>query len=166
VLVGGGLQSGKTHYACALAATHGARLGFLGTSQPLDEEAQAHIHQLQAERYPQFVVLDSPLDPAGVIAAHGDSFDAIVLDCVVTWLGNLVAEGAAGLTPAIEQLAAAAAATTAQVIAITSEIGQGLPHTDPATRHFAAAVQEANQLLSTAAGSVFWMAFGVPVRIK
>jgi adenosylcobinamide kinase/adenosylcobinamide-phosphate guanylyltransferase len=98
--------------------------------------------------------------------------DVLLVECITIWLANLMlAEEAppdADLLSQVDDLAAALRETTdrAQVILVTNEVGSGIVPENPLARRFRDLAGLANQRLAAAAGSVFLVACGLPLRLK
>jgi adenosylcobinamide kinase/adenosylcobinamide-phosphate guanylyltransferase len=54
----------------------------------------------------------------------------------------------------------------AAVILVTNEVGCGIVPDNELSRRFRDEAGRLNQQAAAAAGEVYWMAFGIPVRIK
>jgi adenosylcobinamide kinase/adenosylcobinamide-phosphate guanylyltransferase len=97
----------------------------------------------------------------GILDREGARFDAIVLDCLTLWLSNVMFE--AGEMP---DLLGAAARCPARVILVTNEVGCGIVPENALAREFRDRAGRLNQQAAEAADEVYWMAFGIPLRVK
>ena len=161
VLVGGGARSGKSRQALTLARQSGSRLAFVATAQAGDAEMQDRIALHRAERGPEFTTFEEPLDVAALLSREGVRFDAIVVDCLTLRVSNVMfapAEPPDFLT--------AAAACPARVILVTNEVGCGIVPENALAREFRDRAGRLNQQAAEAAVEVYWMVFGVPLRVK
>ena len=162
VLVGGGSRSGKSRYALELARGRGSRLGFLATAQAFDQEMADRIARHRDERASEFVTIEEPRDIAQAIANRHD-LDAIVVDCLTLWVSNLMlADLAIGVDPLIE----AARRNPATVIFVTNEVGCGIVPENALSRRFRDLAGTVNQRIAAAADEVYYMAFGIPMKVK
>ena len=162
VLVGGGSRSGKSRYALELARGRGSRLGFLATAQAFDQEMADRIARHRDERASEFVTIEEPRDIAQAIANRHD-LDAIVVDCLTLWVSNLMlADLAIGVDPLIE----AARRNPATVIFVTNEVGCGIVPENALSRRFRDLAGTVNQRIAAAADEVYYMAFGIPIKVK
>jgi adenosylcobinamide kinase/adenosylcobinamide-phosphate guanylyltransferase len=163
ILVGGGVRSGKSTHALALARQRGPRLGFLATAQALDQEMRNRIARHQAERGEEFTTMEEPIDIAAAIRSHAGAFDALVIDCVTLWLSNcLLSER----EPQVKEVAAAAVAAPSACIFVTNEVGCGIVPENALARRFRDLAGAVNRHLAERASEVYWMAFGIPLKIK
>ncbi|HHV62053.1 MAG TPA: bifunctional adenosylcobinamide kinase/adenosylcobinamide-phosphate guanylyltransferase [Firmicutes bacterium] len=62
ILVTGGARSGKSRFAEQLAASLGARVAYVATATPGDEEMQARIQAHKERRPPEWVTIEEPYD--------------------------------------------------------------------------------------------------------
>lgn len=160
VLVGGGSRSGKSRFALDRARREGTRLAFVATAQSFDSEMERRIAAHRAERGEGFVTIEAPFDVPGSLAAE---YDAIVVDCLTLWVSNLML---AGRPIPAEELIGAARRSRAAVIFVTNEVGCGIVPENELARRFRDEAGWLNQAVAAAADEVYWMAFGIPLRVK
>lgn len=161
VLVGGGARSGKSRHALTLARASGPRLAFIATATAGDDEMKARIAAHQAERGPEFTTFEEPVETGKLLDSIGDRFDAIVLDCLTLWLSNVMLK--ADKCP---DLIGAATRCPARVILVTNEVGCGIVPDNALAREFRDRAGRLNLEAAEAAVEVYWMVFGVPLRVK
>jgi adenosylcobinamide kinase / adenosylcobinamide-phosphate guanylyltransferase len=163
ILVGGGARSGKSTHALTLARERGTRLGFLATAQALDHEMRDRIGRHQAERGGEFLTIEEPVDLAGAIERHAPALDALVVDCVTLWLSNCLLSSREA---DVDGVIAAAAASSAACIFVTNEVGCGIVPENALARTFRDLAGAANRRLAESAAEVYWMVFGITIKIK
>lgn len=163
VLIGGGSRSGKSSHALALARQYGRRRGFLATAQAFDDEMRQRIAQHRQERGPDFVTIEEPLDLARVVLDRQDSLDVLVIDCLTLWLSNIMLSGQ---EPGFDQFIEIAAESSMQCILVTNEVGCGIVPENELARRFRDLAGILNQKAAARATAVYWMVFGVPLRVK
>lgn len=167
ILVGGGSRSGKSRYALELARTAGARLGFIATARALDDEMRRRIEAHRAERGPEFATFEEPADPARVLREFGSRFDAFVVDCLTLWVSNLLLAGEGDtIAERAEALAAAAGSSPARVVLVSNEVGCGIVPENELARRFRDEAGRVNQIAARRAAEVYWMVFGIAVKVK
>jgi adenosylcobinamide kinase / adenosylcobinamide-phosphate guanylyltransferase len=157
VLIGGGSRSGKSRFALERARREGSNLVFIATAEARDEEMRERIAHHQAERGSEFRTVEAPLDLAGAI--RSSEADAIVVDCLTLWLANTMQREFADLEDA-------AHSSRACVILVTNEVGCGIVPDNALARQFRDLAGMLNQRMAEAAGEVYWMVFGQPLRVK
>ncbi len=161
VLVGGGARSGKSRQALALARQAGSRLAFVATAHAGDDEMQERITLHRRERGTEFTTFEEPLAVAELIEREGGRFDAMVVDCLTLWLTNaMFADTAPRLFLDV------AAAAPARVILVTNEVGCGIVPENALAREFRDRAGRLNQQAAEAAAEVYWMVFGLALRVK
>ena len=105
---------------------------------------------------------------------------AVLFDCVGTWLtaamdgagiwaaaeAGAVEDADAALVRAVDGLVAAWAGTTAEVIAVTNEVGSGVVPATASGRRFRDELGWLNKRLAAAADEVWLCTAGIPLRIR
>lgn len=163
ILVGGGSRSGKSRYALELAKQQGARLAFVATAQAFDGEMSDRIRKHREERDGAFTTLEEPLEVAAALERAGRDYDVIVVDCLTLWVSNLMLSDREIPT---EELIAAVRAIPATVIFVSNEVGCGIVPENAMARRFRDLAGSLNQRVAAAASEVYWMAFGIPFKVK
>ncbi len=130
---------------------------FIATAEARDEEMCERIAHHRAERGQEFRTVEAPLDLAGAIRCSDG--DAIVVDCLTLWLANTMQREFADLEDA-------ARSSRACVILVTNEVGCGIVPDNALARQFRDLAGTLNQRMAEAAGEVYWMVFGQPLRVK
>ncbi len=168
-LITGGVRSGKSSHAIALAMGQlEARLFFLATAEALDEEMRARIARHRETRPVGFETIEEPLHLCVVLQALAGRADVVVLDCLTLWVANLMERGFDDDTILVEGEALAMALTQApfEAIVVTGEVGWGIVPENPAARRFRDLLGWVNQRVAQAASKVLLMAAGYPMRVK
>lgn len=165
-LIGGGARSGKSRYALDFARRSGSRLAFVATARAEDDEMRHRIALHQEERGPEFTTFEEPLAVAALLAEEGGRFDAIVVDCLTLWLSNLLFASPAEVSNECALLVDAAVHTPARVLLVTNEVGCGIVPENALARQFRDLAGRLNQDAAAAAAEVYWMVFGVPLKVK
>ena len=166
ILVGGGARSGKSRHALELARACGPRLAFIATAAPADEEMTARIALHRQQRGPGFTVFEEPCAVASRIESEGGRFDALVVDCLTIWLSNLMLSGHAAIDQECRRMIEAARSAAARVVLVTNEVGCGIVPENALAREFRDHAGKLNQQAAEAAAEVYWMVFGIPLKVK
>lgn len=166
ILVGGGSRSGKSRQALEIARACGQRLAFIATAEARDDEMRDRIERHRHDRGPDFTTHEEPLEIVRLLRELDGRFDAIVIDCLTLWLGNLLIDGRSDMDCEFTSLVRTASEAEAAVILVTNEVGCGIVPENPLARKFRDEAGRLNQLAASAATEVFWMAFGIPLRLK
>ena len=161
VLVLGGARSGKSRFAEELlAAAPQVEYVATGLARPDDPDWTERIRAHQARR-PAGWTTNETGDLAGVLRASGAP---VLLDSVTTWVSARL--DAPDLERAADELAAAWAASTREVVAVSDEVGLGVVPATAAGRDFRDRLGALNQRLAAAADEVHLVVAGVPLRLR
>lgn len=167
VFIVGGARSGKSAHALCLASDSALRKVFVATAQALDPEMKTRIDAHRLERGAIWETVEEPLDLAGVVSGLG-SGNAVVIDCLTLWLSNLLHEGMDDekVKEAAVSLAKECAASPSLVIAVSNEVGLGLVPENALARRFRDLSGWMNQKMASTAGEAWFVASGIPLKLK
>ena len=181
ILVTGGARSGKSCYAEQLAAKTGADIAYIATAKALDLEMEDRIAKHRQQRPAAWQTFETPTSPSAIIAAQGEHYDSILLDCLTVMITNRILAHAvdwdnpavaqlhtieADVMAEIEAIIKAAGESGAEVIAVTNEVGFGIVPLSPLARFFRDCAGRVNQRMAAAAAQVFLVVSGIPMQIK
>lgn len=162
-LILGGARSGKSRFAEGLAQAHAGPRTYIATAEPFDDEMRQRIARHRDQRAGDgWSTIEAPLDPAAAIrAARG----LVLLDCVTVWLGNLM-HHELDIGAAVGDLCAALGETGAEVLLVSNEVGLSIVPENALARRFRDEQGFLNQRLSSLATDVYFIAAGLPLRLK
>ena len=161
-LVLGGARSGKSRFAENLARQHGGPRTYIATAEAFDDEMRQRIAKHREQRAGDgWVTIESTLDPASVLPRDG----LVLLDCVTVWLGNLMHHGR-DLRAEVAKLCAALEVCPAEVILVSNEVGLSIVPENAMARRFRDEQGLANQSLAEIADNVYFIAAGLPLKLK
>lgn len=164
----GGARSGKSSFAEKLAAGIPGKRAYLATAQALDPEMAARIEQHRKNRDNSWVTYEEPLAVAELVSKLNGKYQAVLLDCLTLWLSNVMAR--AGEDSAVlsrsEELVSALKAFKGSCIIVSNEVGLGIVPDNPLARRFRDLAGVINQRMAQAADEAYFLAAGIPVRIK
>lgn len=161
-LILGGARSGKSRFAENLARQHGGPRTYIATAEPFDDEMRQRIARHRDQRAGDgWQTLEAPLDPAAVLPREG----LVLLDCVTVWLGNLMYHDR-DLRAEVAKLCAALEACPAEVILVSNEVGLSIVPENAMARRFRDEQGLANQALAAISDNVFFIAAGLPLKLK
>ncbi len=161
-LVLGGARSGKSRFAENLARQHGGLRTYIATAEAFDDEMRQRIAKHREQRAGDgWVTIESTLDPASVLPRDG----LVLLDCVTVWLGNLMHHGR-DLRAEVAKLCAALEVCPAEVILVSNEVGLSIVPENAMARRFRDEQGLANQSLAEIADNVYFIAAGLPLKLK
>jgi adenosyl cobinamide kinase/adenosyl cobinamide phosphate guanylyltransferase len=163
ILILGGARSGKSRHAEALLTRHPAPWTYLATAQAFDEEMRARIAEHRGRRDAGWQTVEAPLDLAGALREAGAR--PVLVDCLTLWLTNLML-GEHDIPAATASLEAALAARTAPTVLVANEVGLGIVPDNALARAFRDQAGLLNQRIAALAGTVLFIAAGLPLTLK
>ena len=163
VVLLGGARSGKSTLALQLAAAAGERVTFIATGEALDDEMAERIASHRAERPPEWLTIEEPLELCQALDALGPG-DTCVVDCLTLWVSNRLLRGddVAALTDEAAACAARAASRSGLTVAVSNEVGLGIVPGSPLGRTYRDVLGVVNRAWVDAAE---WAGFVVAGRI-
>ena len=174
-LITGGARSGKSSLAERLAM-RGERVLFVATAEALDDDMRSRIAAHQASRPPEWHTLEEPRSlPDAIRARIADTpclYDTIVVDCLTMWVSNLLlqyeydADCEARITGAARELLDVYAASDAEWIIVTNEVGLGVVPPSSLGRAYRDALGRVNSLVASRADKVYLMAAGLALDLR
>lgn len=166
-LVLGGARAGKSTHAERLARAQPAPVTYLATCPRIDgdDDLDDRIDRHRASRPADWVTIEEELDLAGALALAPGRF--VVLDCLTTWVGNVMHHGREDeLTAATDAaLATAARVGLAGIAVVSNEVGWGVVPADATTRRYRDLLGRVNQRWAAAADDVVLMVAGRVLRL-
>ena len=157
----GGARSGKSTRALELSEIRPRT--FVATAEPLDAEMAERIALHQAERGPDWGVIEAPLEIASAIDAHAQG--TLLVDCLTLWLSNLM-HHERDVEVETAKLAAALSHVKADVVLVSNEVGMAIAPENALARRFRDAQGRLNQRVAAVADRVELVAAGLPLRLK
>lgn len=166
ILVLGGARSGKSAFAQKAAETtvSGGRPVLIATGQAFDAEMAERIARHQADRGESWRTIEAPLAlPEAIAALPADA--VAVVDCLTLWLSNLML-AEQDVATAAHDLVEAVAASPARLWLVSNEVGLGIVPETPLGRRFRDEAGRLHQQLARVADEVYFVAAGLPLRMK
>ena len=175
ILVTGGARSGKSSFAEKLALKiGGGRAAYVATAQIFDDEMNFRVKVHRARRGDNWRTFEAPFNAEEKILAAGESFSAILFDCVTIYVSNFLCAADLddekflydNLRGMIQKLIDAAQSSEATTIFVTNEVGGGIVPENKLARRFRDLAGLANQMLAAQADKVFLTVAGIAIDIK
>ena len=166
IFVLGGARSGKSRFAeertCAFAAKENV---YVATAECRDEEMESRIALHRARRGADWTTIEAPHRLPETLSAEASGDRAVLVDCLTLWLSNrLLAD--ADLDAEGERLVAALAAAAGPVVLVSNEVGLSIVPDNALARRFRDAAGRLNQQIAAVAGEAWFVAAGLPLRLK
>ena len=176
-LVLGGVRSGKSAHAEALADQPGRSVLYLATGQAVDDEMAERIRRHQERRPGHWTTLEEPLLLAeGVQHALSQPQppEVFLLDSLDVWVSNLLLAHEHDESNDVESLALAQFGDLVQALGkagissvmVSSEVGLSPVPPNRLGRQFQDLLGTINQRAAQHADSVWLVVAGIPLRIK
>jgi adenosylcobinamide kinase/adenosylcobinamide-phosphate guanylyltransferase len=166
-LVLGGVRSGKSRYAEALARSQSASVIFVATATAADADMARRIELHRARRPAHWTVVEEPISLAEVLIRSAAPERFILVDCLTLWLTNLLSQyDPVRLQSRIAQLVDAWPKLPGELVAVSNEVGLGVMPINDLARRFADHAGELHQALAAHSERVVNVVAGVPVTIK
>ncbi|HET6620159.1 MAG TPA: bifunctional adenosylcobinamide kinase/adenosylcobinamide-phosphate guanylyltransferase [Dongiaceae bacterium] len=164
-LVLGGARSGKSSFAERMTVAHPRGCVYLATAGIGDDEMAERVRQHRARREAHWRTVEAPLEVASAIVAETEQGAAVLVDCLTLWLSNLMAAQRDPEQEA-ESLVRALGQAGGPVVFVSNEVGLGIVPDNALARAFRDHAGRLNQRIADVANSVFFVAAGLPLRLK
>jgi adenosylcobinamide kinase/adenosylcobinamide-phosphate guanylyltransferase len=166
-LIIGGARSGKSAFACRLAARH-KKVAFIATGQPRDKEMKKRIRVHKSSRPETWATFEEPEQLETLLKKLKPGFDIILIDCLTLWVSNLLLKKTKE-TDILDTFRATLALLKKKKcpsVIVSNEVGLGLVPLTPLGRKFRDIAGRVNQCAAEMADDVFLTVSGIPVKIK
>lgn len=170
----GGARSGKSAFALSLADSLPYKKKiYVATAKPLDAKSVTDIEmderiRLHKEaRGPLWQTIEESIDIASEIQAAGPE-SVVLFDCLTLWLANLMEAGLTdeAILAAVSAFAEACKSSSSKIVAVSNEVGLSIVPDNPLARRFRDLAGTVNQITAKAASEVFFIAAGLPLKLK
>lgn len=164
-LILGGARSGKSRFAEQLLDRVPRNRAYLATSEIFDDEMAERVRLHRAQRGENWRTVEEPLAMAEALVKETDRGDAILVDCLTLWLSNLMGANR-DIAAETAQLVACLPQLGGPVVFVSNEVGLGIVPDNALARQFRDHAGRLNQAVAAAADQVFFIAAGLPLRLK
>ncbi len=179
IFILGGARSGKSRFACELAAKLSKNVLFVATGIAFDKEMKTRIALHKSERPKTWKTLEVINGVGDIVIKSKCDAQVIVLDCLSMLINNIFF--IAGhkkrncldqktvkeiVDCEVEKLLSCFDKTNAHVIIVSNEVGLGIVPKNKLARFYRDCLGWANQRVAQYANKVYWMAAGIAVKIK
>jgi adenosyl cobinamide kinase/adenosyl cobinamide phosphate guanylyltransferase len=159
----GGARAGKSAQAERIARNSGDdSVTFIATCPRLegDDELAERIERHRSERPTEWATVEEEIDLAGALDRAGTS--TAIIDCLTTWVANMLHHGHSDLDVLREAEDAIAVVRwrDASTVVVTNEVGQGIVPADADTRRYRDLLGRVNQQWVSVADRAYLMVSG------
>lgn len=167
VFVVGGARSGKSSFALKLAESSGSPMLYIATAEALDAEMEDRIRKHRQVRGSGWETVEEPMEVPGRIT-EAKGYGVVLIDCLTLWLTNLLMAGLddGAVVKEVDRFISASALSPARIIAVSNEVGLGLVPDNPLSRRFRDLSGTMNRMVAGAASEAYFVASGIPVKMK
>jgi len=164
----GGARSGKSTFAERLANGVTGKRAYIATAQALDAEMATRIRHHRERRGAAWDTYEEPIAIAELLVRLSGKYQLALLDCLTLWLSNVMAhtDGDNAVSSRSDELIAAIERFEGSCIIVSNEVGFGIVPDNPLARKFRDFAGILNQKMAQAADDVYFMAAGIPMKIK
>ncbi len=164
----GGARSGKSNFACRLAAESKGETTYIATAEPGDSEMEKRIEKHRRKRPRHWKLVEEPIDMKSALRqAKGSNF--IIIDCltllITNWLLKKNSTGSKILSD-LSQFLIELKKLPANIIIVSNEVGMGIVPGTKLGRTFRDICGQANQLVADHAEEIYFLVSGIPLKIK
>lgn len=166
-LILGGVRSGKSRLAEAIAKTSGKKVLYIATATAGDDEMKARIQKHKENRPDNWVIIEEQIKLAKTIQEYSNQNYCILVDCLTLWLTNiLLNENGLLLDQERHLLLNTLIETNEEIIFVANETNMGIIPLGDLSRRFGDEAGITNQLLAAECDRVILTVAGLPLTLK
>jgi adenosylcobinamide kinase/adenosylcobinamide-phosphate guanylyltransferase len=164
----GGARSGKSAFAEKLAGDLAGKRAYLATAQALDAEMVERIEHHRRRRGDAWDTFEEPLAVAELVRKLSGRYQVLLLDCLTLWLSNVMARTGSDkdISSQVDELTEALRGFGGSVLVVSNEVGLGIVPDNALARRFRDLAGFANQKVAQASDDAYFLAAGMPMKIK
>lgn len=168
IFVLGGARSGKSKFAEELVLDMDLKPTYLATGRAYDDEMVDRIAVHKERRDAggkDWETVEEPLALSDALMQADFEGRAILVDCLTLWVTNLMMAGA-DINVECEQLANTLLNIKAPVVLVSNEVGLGIIPENKMAREFRDHAGFVNQRIAKIANEAYFIAAGLPLKLK
>ncbi|USD39381.1 bifunctional adenosylcobinamide kinase/adenosylcobinamide-phosphate guanylyltransferase [Ferrimonas sp. SCSIO 43195] len=159
----GGARSGKSGLAEDWCLASDKRVLYVATAR--SHPSMAERIELHRQRRPaHWRCVEEPLNLVRLLQ-QANADELLLIDCLTLWLTNQLLAGV-DLDNEIDRLGRALSQCSAEVVLVSTEVGQGLIPDDSLSRSFVCASGQMHQAIAAIAQRVQWCQAGIEQPLK
>ncbi len=166
IFVLGGARSGKSRFAEERTRTFAAEENiYVATAECRDAEMESRIALHRSRRGTEWRTIDAPYRLAETLTGEALANKAILVDCLTLWLTNhMLAD--ADLESEVDKLEASLRTAGGPVVLVSNEVGLSIVPENALARRFRDEAGRLNQKIASIASEAWFVAAGLPLRLK
>jgi adenosylcobinamide kinase/adenosylcobinamide-phosphate guanylyltransferase len=166
VFILGGARSGKSTFALREASGVEGKKAFIATAQALDDEMRLRIENHKKERGNVWVTFEEPLYVSRLIQDVRNAHEVVLVDCLTLWVSNIM-HREFDINKAVgEFINVISQDSPALLYIVSNEVGMGIVPETELARTYRDNLGYINRKVAEAATDVFFLAAGIPLKIK
>jgi adenosylcobinamide kinase / adenosylcobinamide-phosphate guanylyltransferase len=170
-LILGGARSGKSAYAERLAKEYGLPVTYIATAQVYDTEFGTRVAHHRERRPATWKTIETPHQLAEAVRREAAVARCLIVDCLTLWLAQCICPECApaeGVDWQEERREFLETLTTlpGTIILVSNEVGMGIVPMGELNRQFQDEQGRLNQAVAQVADQVFFIAAGLPLKLK
>jgi len=168
IFILGGARSGKSTYAIELAKRPDKKVAFIATCLLLDKEMKKRIEIHKRQRPSCWQTFEETKDISTLLKKIGSKFNIVIIDCLTLFISNLLSEGLddKDIVDRVNKILKVLKLKKCKSIIVSNEVGLGIVPRNRLARRFRDLAGKVNQMVAQKAENVFFMASGLPLKIK
>ena len=170
-LILGGARSGKSAYAEKLAGDSDFPVTYIATAQVYDDEFAKRVNHHQARRPKDWQTIETPHYLSAALETSIHAGHSLIVDCLTLWLAQCICPECAppeGVSWEVERakFLAYLEKFEGNLILVSNEVGMGIVPLGAINRQFQDEQGRLNQAVAALADEVFFVAAGLPLKLK
>jgi adenosylcobinamide kinase/adenosylcobinamide-phosphate guanylyltransferase len=161
----GGARSGKSTFALREASEIQGRKAFIATAEGLDSEMTVRINNHRKERGKDWTTFEEPRFVSRLLLDLRGRYDVILIDCLTLWISNIM-HGGIEVERAVNEFTESSYRKARLLYIVSNEVGMGMFPYSELARVYRDNLGYANRKVAEAATDVYFMAAGIPLKIK
>jgi adenosylcobinamide kinase / adenosylcobinamide-phosphate guanylyltransferase len=164
-LVLGGARSGKSAFAERLVTGSAHAPVYIATGRVFDDEMRARIDHHKARRGAEWTTVEEPDDLESVLMREARPGQCVLVDCLTLWVTNLMMADA-DVAARCRSLCDALRGLETPVVLVSNEVGMGIVPENRMARDFRDHAGRLHQDIAALANTVYFVAAGLPLKMK
>ncbi len=170
-LILGGARSGKSAFAEQLARDSSLPVTYIATAQVYDQEFGNRVSHHRNRRPSDWHTVEVPHQLANTLRKQASVEHCLIVDCLTLWLAQCICPECAPAEGVDWQKERADFLDTltdlpGEIILVSNEVGMGIVPLGEINRQFQDEQGRLNQAVANVADQVFFVAAGLPLKLK